>query len=222
MISLDKICRDFVVGGETVHALDEVDLEITEGDYISVMGTSGSGKSTLLNILGLLDAPDRGQYQFQGRELTSLKEEARAQFRRDHIGFIFQSFHLIPRLNAWENVAMPLMLMGVTGQERKQRAIAMLKQLGLADRSQHRPDQLSGGQQQRVAIARAAVLNPTLLLSDEPTGNLDTHSGEEVMRVLEQLNANGMTLVMVTHDARLGERATRRLFMEDGRITRDI
>ena len=221
MISLDKICRDFVVGGETVHALDEVDLEITEGDYISVMGTSGSGKSTLLNILGLLDAPDRGQYQFQGRELTSLKEEARARFRRDHIGFIFQSFHLIPRLNAWENVAMPLMLMGVTGYERKQRAIAMLEQLGLADRSQHRPDQLSGGQQQRVAIARAAVLNPTLLLSDEPTGNLDTHSGEEVMRVLEQLNAEGMTLVMVTHDARLGERATRRLFMEDGRITRD-
>ncbi len=221
MIQLDKICRDFVVGEETVHALNQVDLDILEGDYISVMGTSGSGKSTLLNILGLLDAPSSGLYQFHQTELTTLKEEARAQFRRQHIGFIFQSFHLIPRLNAMDNVAIPLMLMGTPHRERQQRAMAMLEQLGMADRAHHRPDQLSGGQQQRVAIARAAVLSPTLLLADEPTGNLDTHSGEEVMRVLEGLCREGMTLVIVTHDPRLGERARRRLFMEDGRITQD-
>ncbi len=221
MILLDKICRDFVVGDEAVHALNRVDLDITEGDYISVMGTSGSGKSTLLNILGLLDAPDSGHYRFQGKELTTLNEEAGARFRRDNIGFIFQSFHLIPRLTALENVAMPMMLMGVPPGDRKQRAVDILVQLGLEDRAHHRPDQLSGGQQQRVAIARAAVLSPTLLLADEPTGNLDTASGEEVMKVLEKLNGGGMTLIMVTHDSRLGKRANRRLFMEDGRITRD-
>jgi len=171
--------------------------------------------------LGLLDAPDSGHYSYQGKELTTLNEEAGARFRRDHIGFIFQSFHLIPRLTALENVAMPLMLMGVPPGDRKQRAVDILVQLGLEDRAHHRPDQLSGGQQQRVAIARAAVLSPTLLLADEPTGNLDTTSGEEVMKVLEKLNGGGMTLVMVTHDSRLGKRANRRLFMEDGRITRD-
>ncbi len=221
MIEFDQICRDFVVGDDVVHALDHVDMAIAEGDYISVMGTSGSGKSTLLNILGLLDAPSSGQFRFQGRELTVLHDEERATFRREHIGFIFQSFHLISRMSAAENVAVPLMLMGTPVSERIERATELLGRLGLESRANHRPDQLSGGQQQRVAIARAAIMNPTLLLADEPTGNLDTHSGNEVMKVLEQLNQEGITLVVVTHDSQLGKRASRRIFMEDGRITRD-
>lgn len=221
MIKICDICRYFEVGDETVHALDHVTLDIAKGDYISIMGASGSGKSTLLNMLGLLDMPNSGSYQFEDRELTTLPEEKRATFRRDHVGFIFQSFHLIPRLTAAGNLELPMMLMGMAPAERHKRVSEVLEDLGLADRAKHLPKQLSGGQQQRVAIARAMILKPPLLLADEPTGNLDTHSGTEVIKVLEELNALGITLIVVTHDLDLGKRARRRIQMLDGKIIKD-
>ncbi len=221
MIELQNICRYFQVGDETVHALDNVSLKIQQGDYISVMGPSGSGKSTLLNMLGLLDQADSGSYQFEERELTTLSEEQRAQFRREKIGFIFQSFHLIPRLTAAENIGLPLTLAGITPAIRRSRVKQALKSLDMLDRAGHRPAQLSGGQQQRVAIARAMIMHPPLLLADEPTGNLDSHSGREVIRTLETLNADGVTLIVVTHDMQLGKRARRRITMVDGKITGD-
>ena len=221
LIALRDICREFQVGDETVHALDHVSLDIHAGDYISVMGPSGSGKSTLLNMLGLLDQTNAGSYRFVGRELTTLPEEQRAQVRRDNIGFIFQSFHLIPRLTAAENVELPLVLTGMPASERKVKVRQALAGLGLADRADHRPAQLSGGQQQRVAIARATIMHAPLLLADEPTGNLDSHSSTEVIRILEDLNAQGITLVVVTHDTEIGKRARRRIRMVDGRVVGD-
>ncbi len=221
IIALRDICREFQVGDETVHALDHVSLDIHAGDYISVMGPSGSGKSTLLNMLGLLDQTNAGSYRFAGRELTTLPEEQRAQVRRDNIGFIFQSFHLIPRLTAAENVELPLVLTGMPASERKIKVRQALAGLGLADRADHRPAQLSGGQQQRVAIARATIMHAPLLLADEPTGNLDSHSSTEVIRILEDLNAQGITLVVVTHDTEIGKRARRRIRMVDGRVVGD-
>ena len=221
LIALRDICREFQVGDETVHALDHVSLDIHAGDYISVMGPSGSGKSTLLNMLGLLDQTNTGSYRFAGRELTTLPEEQRAQVRRDNIGFIFQSFHLIPRLTAAENVELPLVLTGMPASERKVKVRQALAGLGLADRADHRPAQLSGGQQQRVAIARATIMHAPLLLADEPTGNLDSHSSTEVIRILEDLNTQGITLVVVTHDTEIGKRARRRIRMVDGRVVGD-
>ncbi len=221
LIQLRDICRYFQVGDETVHALDHVTLNIQAGDYISVMGPSGSGKSTLLNMLGLLDQTDGGSYRFEGRELTTLQEEKRAQVRREKIGFIFQSFHLIPRLTAAENVELPLMLTGMPSVERKAKVHAALQSLGLQERADHRPAQLSGGQQQRVAIARATIMQAPLLLADEPTGNLDSHSSADVIRILEELNAQGITLIVVTHDTDMGERARRKIRMVDGRIVQD-
>ncbi len=221
VIKICDICRYFVVGDETVNALDHVNLDVAQGEYISIMGASGSGKSTLLNMFGLLDIPNSGSYQFEDRELTTLSEEKRASFRRDKIGFIFQSFHLIPRLTALGNLELPLMLMGIPPGKRHKQANKVLEDLGLSDRAQHLPKQLSGGQQQRVAIARAMILKPPLLLADEPTGNLDTHSGTEVIKVLEELNANGITLIIVTHDLDLGKRARRRIRMLDGKVIQD-
>ncbi len=221
LIALRDICREFQVGDETVHALDHVSLDIHAGDYISVMGPSGSGKSTLLNMLGLLDQTNAGSYCFAGRELTTLPEEQRAQVRRDNIGFIFQSFHLIPRLTAAENVELPLVLTGMPASERTIKVRQALAGLGLADRADHRPAQLSGGQQQRVAIARATIMHAPLLLADEPTGNLDSHSSTEVIRILEDLNTQGITLVVVTHDTEIGKRARRRIRMVDGRVVGD-
>lgn len=221
LIALRDVCRQFQVGDETVHALDHVSLNIHAGDYISVMGPSGSGKSTLLNMLGLLDQTNAGSYRFAGRELTTLPEEQRAQVRRDNIGFIFQSFHLIPRLTAAENVELPLVLTGMPASERKIKVRQALAGLGLADRADHRPAQLSGGQQQRVAIARATIMHAPLLLADEPTGNLDSHSSTEVIRILEDLNTQGITLVVVTHDTEIGKRARRRIRMVDGRVVGD-
>jgi putative ABC transport system ATP-binding protein len=220
-IQLRDICRNFQVGDETVHALDHVTLDIHAGDYLSVMGPSGSGKSTLLNMLGLLDQTNAGSYRLEGRELTSLAEEQRAQVRRDKIGFIFQSFHLIPRLTAAENVELPLVLTGMPASERKAKVQQALAGLGLIDRAGHRPAQLSGGQQQRVAIARATILQAPLLLTDEPTGNLDTHSSADVINILEALNAKGITLLVVTHDLEIGKRAQRKIRMVDGRIVQD-
>ena len=221
MIVLAGIQRRFLVGDQVVAALRGIDLDLAAGEYVAVMGPSGSGKSTLLNILGLLDRPDAGTYALAGIETTTLSEERRASLRRDRIGFIFQSFHLIPRLTAAENVELPLTLAGVAPRERRERVGQTLDALGLTPRAHHRPDQLSGGQRQRVAIARATIMAPSLILADEPTGNLDRASGEEVIRALEGLNARGLTLILVTHDPQLGGRARRRIRMDDGAIAED-
>ena len=220
-IELAGIERIFHLGDSTVHALAGIELRIVAGEYIAVMGPSGSGKSTLLNVLGLLDRPDAGHYRLEGRDVTTLSADEQARVRSQRIGFVFQSFHLVPRLTAAENIALPMTLAGVPARQRDERVRQALDGFGLADRASHRPDQLSGGQRQRVAIARATIMRPALLLADEPTGNLDRATGEEVIRLLEQLNAGGVTLLMVTHDPALGARAHRRLLMEDGAIRRD-
>lgn len=221
MIRLDGISRTFLVGDQPVHALRTLDLTFEDGEYAAIMGPSGSGKSTLLNILGLLDRPDAGSYRLDDMETTSLSEERRARLRRDRIGFVFQSFHLIPRLSAAENVELPLVLASIAPKERRQRVEDILAAVGLTERAHHRPDQLSGGQRQRVAIARATIMQPGLILADEPTGNLDRASGEEVVNTLEDLNARGLTLLVVTHDPAIGDRAKRRVRMDDGDIVED-
>jgi len=221
MIRIQSLNRTFKVGDEAVHALRELNLDIDSGEYIAIMGPSGSGKSTLLNVLGLLDRPDSGKYLLDGIDTVTLPEDNRAAVRRTHVGFVFQSFHLIPRLTAAENIALPMMLAGTDPGLRRQRVQAILESLGLEDRAHHRPDQLSGGQRQRVAIARATVMEPTLLLADEPTGNLDIHSGEEVMITLEALNRGGITLLVVTHDPDIAARARRHIHMVDGAVVED-
>jgi putative ABC transport system ATP-binding protein len=221
MIDLQGIERIFLVGDEKVHALRDVSFAVHTGEFISIMGPSGSGKSTLLNTIGLLDRPDEGKYLLEGSEVSRLSDEQQARIRRERIGFVFQFFHLIPRLTAAENVELPLMLAGVSSEERHRRVEAVLNALGVADRARHRPDQLSGGQRQRVAIARAVITDPVVLLADEPTGNLDRAAGREVIATMEELNAKGLTLIMVTHDPELGRRAHRRIQMVDGRIMGD-
>ncbi|MBL9078162.1 MAG: ABC transporter ATP-binding protein [Planctomycetes bacterium] len=222
MIELRAIDRVFRVGDQPVHALRGVDLAIARGEYLSLMGPSGSGKSTLLNVLGLLDRPTAGSYHFAGEDTGRLDDAAQARMRRQHIGFVFQSFHLVPRLSTAQNVALPLVLAEVPRAERAERVRAQLAAFGLTDRAHHRPDELSGGQRQRAAIARATITRPQLLLADEPTGNLDRHTGEEVVRVLERLHDDGLTLIVVTHDPALGARAHRRLRMDDGRLVGDV
>ncbi|HEY5566217.1 MAG TPA: ABC transporter ATP-binding protein [Gammaproteobacteria bacterium] len=221
MMQLRGICRDYVVGDQAVHALDHVDLDIAAGEYISIMGPSGSGKSTLLNILGLLDRPTAGTYVLAGNDVSDLDDDELADHRQSRIGFIFQAFHLIARLNALENVELPLVLAGAPSKERRERAVKVLDSVGLGPRAHHRPDQLSGGERQRVAIARAMIMQPAVLLADEPTGNLDTTSGTEIIRIIEALNRDGIALVVVTHDPEVGGRATRHLKMRDGRIVSD-
>ena len=221
-IELDGINRIFQLGDSQVHALRDVSLRIEAGEYVAVMGPSGSGKSTLLNLLGLLDRPNAGHYRLEGRDVTTLSADEQAAVRSARIGFVFQSFHLVPRLTAAENVALPLMLAGIPPQERTQRVTQALKDFGLEPRAHHRPEELSGGQRQRVAIARATIMRPAMLLADEPTGNLDRATGQEVTALLEALNAAGMTLIVVTHDPSMGERARRRVLMEDGAIHHDL
>lgn len=221
VVALEAISRTFVLGDSRVRALRDINLQIRAGEYVAVMGPSGSGKSTLLNLLGLLDHPDSGCYRLEGRDVTTLDPDEQARVRSERIGFVFQSFHLVPRLTAADNIALPMLLAGTAGAERKRRVEKALRDFGLEDRARHRPDQLSGGQRQRVAIARATVMQPALLLADEPTGNLDRATGDEVIRLLEQLNASGVTLVIVTHDHALGERAQRRITMLDGAIDND-
>ncbi len=221
MIRLEGIQRVFQVGDETVYALRDVNLEIGPGEYVSVMGPSGSGKSTLLNILGLLDRPDEGVYRLETVDTTELGDARQAEVRRHKIGFIFQFFHLIPRLTAAENVELPMILAGVAPSERRGRVETALAALGLADRARHRPDQLSGGQRQRVAIARATIMRPRIILADEPTGNLDRTSGKDVVDTIEALNREGLTVVMVTHDPELGARTRRQVQIVDGRIRGD-
>jgi putative ABC transport system ATP-binding protein len=221
MIELRDVSRIFSVGGQEVRAMDRVSLDIKPGEYLSIMGPSGSGKSTLLNIIGLLDTPDSGTYLLEGKEVTSLDDQQLARMRSLKIGFIFQFFHLIPRLTAQQNIELPLMLAGVAGKERRSISTRLIEEFGLADRRNHRPDELSGGQRQRVAIARAVVNRPAVLLADEPTGNLDRASGAEIVNLLEGLNRNGQTLVVVTHDPEIGERAGRWVRVVDGRIVDD-
>ena len=221
MISLGRLERMFQVGDQKVRALRDINLEISAGEYLSIMGPSGSGKSTLLNIIGLLDRATSGLYRLDGRDVTALSDEEQAQVRREKIGFIFQFFHLVPRLTALENVELPMVLAGIAAPERRRRAGSLLENYGLANRAHHRPDQLSGGQRQRVAIARATVMQPAVLLADEPTGNLDRTSGTEVVEILERLHEQGVTLLVVTHDPALGNRAHRRLRMVDGAIESD-
>mgnify|MGYP001822288414 FL=1 len=222
LIYLKDVQRIFQVGDELVHALQDVDLTIEAGEYLSLMGPSGSGKSTLLNVLGLLDRPTAGLYELDGRDTTTLNDIEQAEIRGSKIGFVFQFFQLVPRLTAFEDVELPLMLAGVSIAERRTRVSAILEKTGLAERMNHRPDQLSGGQRQRVAIARATINEPELILADEPTGNLDSTSGSEVIAILEQLNAGGMALIVVTHDMDIGRRARRRLKMIDGCIAEDL
>ncbi|HET8697739.1 MAG TPA: ABC transporter ATP-binding protein [Gammaproteobacteria bacterium] len=221
MMELRGISREYEVGGETVHALDHVDLTVHPGEYISIMGPSGSGKSTLLNVLGLLDRPNSGTYLLEGEDVSKLDDDALAQHRQQHIGFIFQFFHLIPRLSALENVELPLVLLGTSPRERRERATKVLESVGLKPRLNHRPDQLSGGERQRVAIARAIIMQPAYLLADEPTGNLDSKSGGEIMQIIEQLNRDGIALLIVTHDPAIGNRAQRHLTLRDGKIVSD-
>ena len=221
MIALDGISRIFEVGGQTVTALSDVRLDIAAGEYVSLMGPSGSGKSTLLNVLGLLDRPNAGRYRLEGREVTDLDDAEQARVRRERIGFVFQFFHLVPRLSAADNIELPLVLAGIDPAERRRRVAHALAGFGLTARAHHRPDQLSGGQRQRVAIARATIMQPAMLLADEPTGNLDRATGQEVLALLERLNADGMTIFMVTHDAEIGARAKRHVRLVDGRIVED-
>ncbi len=221
MIQLTGIERVFQVGDESVHALGNVNLRVNPGEYLAIMGPSGSGKTTLLNIIGLLDRPDEGEYHLEEVNTTDLSDDQQAAARRHKIGFVFQFFHLVPRLTAAENVELPLTLAGVEPAQRKSQVQSALSALGMTDRAGHRPDQLSGGQRQRVAIARATIMQPRIILADEPTGNLDRASGKEVIEILEELNLKDMTLIMVTHDPALGQRALRRIHMVDGRIESD-
>ncbi len=221
MIRLTGIARTFLVGGEEVHALCAVNLAITRGEYLSIMGPSGSGKSTLLNIIGLLDRPNAGTYELDQRDVTALTDDELARVRREKIGFVFQFFHLVPRLTAVQNIELPMVLAGIDPAERRQRLARLLGEYSLEERANHRPDQLSGGQCQRVAIARAMAMGPTVILADEPTGNLDRHTGQEVLSVLERVHHNGGTVVIVTHDPEIGARSHRRLRMLDGAIVSD-
>jgi putative ABC transport system ATP-binding protein len=221
MIEFNDVSRIFTVGDQQVQALRNINLTLGAGEYVSIMGPSGSGKSTLLNLIGLLDRPSSGVYKLDGMDVTTLDDEQQARVRREKVGFVFQSFHLVPRLTAAMNIELPLILAGIAVDERKQRVQQLLQNYGLADRADHRPDQLSGGQRQRVAIARATIMQPSVLLADEPTGNLDRTTGWEVLKLLEGLLEQGITLVVVTHDAEIGARAKRQIHTLDGRIISD-
>jgi len=221
VIALEQVWRSYRVGDAEVHALAGVSLRVAAGEHLAVIGPSGSGKSTLLHVLGCLDRPTAGSYRFEGRDVGSVSEQERSLLRRHRIGFVFQFFHLLPRLSAAGNVEMPMLFAGVARHERRSRAERALAAVGLTPRAHHRPDQLSGGERQRVAIARAVVMGPSLLLADEPTGNLDRSSAREVMELLESMQRQGLTLVVVTHDPAIAERARRVVQMEDGRVVRD-
>ncbi len=222
MIRLEGICRTYQVGDQPVRALVDVDEEIREGEHVAIMGPSGSGKSTLLNIIGCLDRPTAGSYSLGDREVGRLDQRELTLVRRNEIGFVFQFFHLIPRLSAAENVELPMVFAGVPRRERRQRVAEAIAAVGLEARADHLPEQLSGGERQRVAMARATVMRPALLLADEPTGNLDSKSGSVVLEMLGELNEAGLTLLVVTHNPKVAQRADRILFLVDGRIARRV
>ncbi len=221
MIRLDGITRDFAVGDSVVHALKSVAMDIGAGEHVSLVGPSGSGKSTLLHILGCLDHPTGGNYLFDGRDVGAMSENGRARLRQMEIGFVFQFFHLLPRLTAQANVELPMFLAGAEPGERHARAREVLEKIGLGKRLSHKPEQLSGGERQRVAIARAVVMGPKVLLADEPTGNLDRASAEGIMSLLESLSREGLTLVVVTHDPGIAARGRRILRMDDGALSEE-
>jgi putative ABC transport system ATP-binding protein len=218
VIEIRRASRVYDMGGLTVPALLEADLRVDQGDFIAIVGPSGSGKSTLMNLIGCLDRPTSGEVLLAGRSVADLDDDGLAGLRSRYIGFIFQAYNLLPRTSALENVATPLLYQGVGRRERLERARAVLEQVGLGDRTGHQPTELSGGQQQRVAIARALVANPPLILADEPTGNLDSHSGAEVMGILRSLHASGRTVVLITHDADVASSAPRAVHIHDGRL----
>lgn len=222
MIELQHIAKRYEVGGQPIYALWETSEIIQSGDYVAIVGPSGSGKSTLLNIIGCLLRPSEGAYLFKGQDVSQLDDQALSQLRQHQIGFIFQSFHLVPRLTALGNVALPMLFAGIPSSERQLRAQEALESVGLSDRMHHRPNQLSVGQRQRVVIARAIIMQPSLLLADEPTGNLDTHSGQQIMELLESLNAKGLTMLVVTHDPNVARRANRIIVLADGQIVKRL
>jgi putative ABC transport system ATP-binding protein len=222
VIELGDVWRTYRMGEEELHALAGVDLTIRDGEHVAVMGPSGSGKSTLLNVIGLLDRATKGRYLLDGRDVTDLDDAELSHVRQQRIGFVFQSYHLVPRFDAVGNVELPMVFAGVPKKERRARAEAALERVGLADRRHHRPAELSGGQRQRVAIARSTIMNPSVLLADEPTGNLDSKSGTAVLDLLDEMNAAGLTLVVVTHDPAVARRADRVIVLDDGRLVREV
>ncbi len=221
IINIEHIAKIYQVGSEEVHALADVSLRIDKGEYVAIMGPSGSGKSTLMNILGCLDTPTHGLYDFKGVNVSQMNDNELASIRNREIGFVFQTFNLLPRSDALHNVELPLIYAGVPSNERKERAKEALDQVGLSDRMHHRPNELSGGQRQRVAIARALVTNPAIILADEPTGNLDTKTGEDIMALFNDISQQGNTIILVTHEEYIAEHAKRIIRIRDGLIERD-
>lgn len=221
MIDIYNMSKIYRIGDVEVKALDDVSLSIKQHEFVSIIGPSGSGKSTLMNMIGLLDVPTSGEYYLEGNEVSGLSDDQLAEIRNRKIGFIFQGFNLIQKLNAVENVELPLIYQGVPSRERYERSVEALKLVGLGERAYHKPTELSGGQQQRVAIARALVGNPSIILADEPTGNLDSKSGKEIMRMLKELNARGNTIVLITHDNDIAMQAERVVHIQDGQISED-
>ncbi|MGB2354418.1 MAG: ABC transporter ATP-binding protein [Schleiferiaceae bacterium] len=221
ILQLRGITRDFKLGSQTVHVLKGIDLDIAKNEYVALMGPSGSGKSTLMNLLGCLDTPTSGSYELNGTDVSSLNDNALAEIRNSEIGFVFQTFNLLPRSTALENVALPLVYAGLSKEERLARAAEVLDQVGLSDRMDHRPNQLSGGQRQRVAVARALVNRPALILADEPTGNLDSKTSLEIMKLFDEIQAAGNTVILVTHEEDIAQYAKRVIRLVDGNIHSD-
>ena len=221
VILTHKLTRDYDIGGEVVHALRGVDIQIRKNEFVAIMGPSGSGKSTLMNLIGCLDTPTAGEYWLNSQKVSDLSDDDLAHIRNKEIGFVFQTFNLLPRANALHNVELPLIYAGLAAKERRERAAKALEHVGLADRMAHRPNELSGGQRQRVAIARALVNEPSILLADEPTGNLDSATGEDIMRLFKELHNSGQTIIVVTHEPDIAAHAHRQILLRDGLVERD-
>jgi len=221
IIAVQELRKTYIMGSQKVHALQSISLEIEKNDYVALMGPSGSGKSTLMNLLGCLDTPSAGQYWLNGQDVSQMEDDELAEIRNKEIGFVFQTFNLLPRLSSLDNVALPLVYSGLGKSEREERAKNALEQVGLGDRIDHKPNELSGGQRQRVAIARALVNNPAIILADEPTGNLDTKTSIEIMEIFERIHANGNTIILVTHEPDIAEHAHRVIRLRDGLVEKD-
>ena len=222
VIKIRNIIRDFPLGQETVHVLKGIDLDIEKGDYVALMGPSGSGKSTLMNLLGCLDTPTSGTYILNGQDVSSMSDDQLAEIRNKEIGFVFQTFNLLPRTTALENVALPMIYAGASKKVRTNRAQEVLADVGLADRMDHKPNQLSGGQRQRVAVGRALVNRPSMILADEPTGNLDSKTSEEIMKLIDDIHTAGNTVILVTHEEEIAKRAHRVIRLRDGIVESDV